>query len=342
MARPNKPWYWKARQAWYVKIDGKRHPLGPDKDQAHRLYHELMAASPHQPPPIQSKYINELLQVFLDWTKQNRAPKTYRGYFDFCDPFEKHYHGLRITELTPAHVYDWLDTRTTWNSTTKRNGIICLMRAMNWGAKMGYIDSNPITGIEKPAANNRTSIVTTDDLTELVGKIRDAAFRELCIVSFDLGCRPQEIKVIEARHVQLDKQRCLIPADEAKGRRARAIYIPTQRSLAIVERLTQQYPDGPIFRNPRGNPWTANAVRCRFRRLEEKIGKRFRQYDFRHGFITRKLLAGVDSHVVASLAGHTNTRMIDQVYSHVAEDHKFMLEAAQKDIISADAEPDLH
>ena len=31
MARRPKPWFWKARDAWYVTIGGERHLLGEDK-----------------------------------------------------------------------------------------------------------------------------------------------------------------------------------------------------------------------------------------------------------------------------------------------------------------------
>ena len=34
MGRPNKMWYWEERGVFCVKIDGKRHNLGPDKDEA--------------------------------------------------------------------------------------------------------------------------------------------------------------------------------------------------------------------------------------------------------------------------------------------------------------------
>ena len=41
MPRQNKPWYWKARGEWCVKINGVRHRLGPDEDKAIRKFHEL-------------------------------------------------------------------------------------------------------------------------------------------------------------------------------------------------------------------------------------------------------------------------------------------------------------
>ena len=45
MPRIPKPWFRKDRQAYFVTINGVRHNLGPDKKQAERLYHELMAKS---------------------------------------------------------------------------------------------------------------------------------------------------------------------------------------------------------------------------------------------------------------------------------------------------------
>jgi hypothetical protein len=60
--------------------------------------------------------------------------------------------------------------------------------------------------------------------------------------------------------------------------------------------IAKANPEGKLFRNTRGQPWTANAVRCRFRRLEDKVGRRWTQSGFRHTWIARKLAAGVDSH----------------------------------------------
>ena len=66
--------------------------------------------------------------------------------------------------------------------------------------------------------------------------------------------------------------------------------------------------------------------------------KRYRQYDFRHTWITRQLVSGIDSHVVAKLAGHADTNMIHKVYSAVADDHKFMLEQAMKGVGASDGD----
>jgi integrase len=295
--------------------------------------------------------------------------------------------------INASHVTAWLNNQPQWNSTTKRNAITALQRGFNWAVKNRGLEKNPIRGMEKPKAKRRTAQVTAEEFEELLQYVEDGPFRDLLIVSYDCGTRPQETKQLEARHLQIDKRRAIIPAEEAKGRIARAIYFPSERSFAIITRLAKEYPTGPLFRNGRGNAWTAFSVKIRFERIQiaeglremkkrgiqsvvtedaiEKLVKtlpkkrknptsgqetkkkdweirqeakrkliakeakqyarRFRQYDLRHSFVTRKLRAGVDSHVVAALVGHKDTKMIDTVYSHVADDFSFMLEQAQKE-----------
>jgi hypothetical protein len=69
------------------------------------------------------------------------------------------------------------------------------------------------------------------------------------------------VKCLEARHIEFDKQRAVIPAEEAKGKRhTRGVYFPTEQSLDIIRRLCEKYPTGPLYRNVRGNKWTGDAV----------------------------------------------------------------------------------
>ena len=235
-------------------------------------------------------------------------------------------------------------------------------------------------------------VVSPEEFDLILRHVKDTAFKELIFVSYDSGARPFEVKELEARHVEVASQRAVIPADEAKGRRApRVIYFPTDRSLEIVRRLCHERPDGKLFVNNRGRPWTAFAVKNRFEDVEvsigieemrnrgiasavtreaveevmktlpkttmDKAGKevprkvwqlrqqakekllvaeareyglRFHHYALRHSRVTDWLISGVDSHVVAKLSGHHDTKMLDKVYSHVQDDYAFMLENAKK------------
>lgn len=327
MARTPKPWYWKARKSWYVTINGERHNLGSDKKEAMDEFHKLMASPSAR---LKNDAVAAVLDDFLTWCEENRAPKTFTRYRDFIQAFIDKHGLLRVRDLHSSQVTAWLNERSTWNSTTKRNAITALMRGFNWAVRNRGLDKNPIKGMEKPEAKRRATVVTENQFEQLLANVKDQAFRDLLILSYDCGARPFEIKRLEGRHVQLDKQRAIIPAEEAKGGIPRAVYFPTARSMKIIRRLVKERSEGPLLRNNRGRPWTDMAVKCRMERLEETVGFRVRHYDLRHTWITRKLIAGVDSHVVAALSGHSDSSMIDQVYSHVADDHRFMLEAAKK------------
>lgn len=332
MARPAKPWYWKARKGWYAYIDGQKTFLGVDRDSAERQFHQIMAKPPELRQPVDGGSVAAVLDDFLTWTEEHRAEKTYTRYKDFCQSFADECGKMPVSGINAGHVTAWLNKQKGWNSTTKRNAITALQRGFNWAVKNRGLDRNPIRGMEKPAAKIRTAVVTPKEFGEILAQVEDQAFRDLLIVSFDSGARPFEVKRLEARHVDLKKQRAIIPREEAKKGIPRAIYFPTKRSLDIIKRLVKEHPDGFLFLNNRGNPWTGFAVKNRFEHLQDKLGKRYRQYDLRHSFITRKLLAGVDSHLVAKLSGHRDSRMIDTVYSHVADDYQFMLQAAKKDM----------
>ena len=87
MARPSKPWYWKARKTWCVYHKGERVHLGPDRAESLRQYHETMAKPQQKRQPAPGGSVVAILDDFLTWTEENRAPKTYTRYRDFIQSF---------------------------------------------------------------------------------------------------------------------------------------------------------------------------------------------------------------------------------------------------------------
>lgn len=357
MGRKPSPWWWDEEQGWYVNYQGKRrflgkHPDGARKPQksdktgkwnAPKLIEDaflvlLGGGEPVPQPTPAGDSVQDVLKDFVKWARENRATLTAERYKQFLEDFinatvDKQLVGLLpVPTLTSKHVTAWLNRKETWGPTTKKNAITAVQAALNWATANRGLDRNPIKGMKKPEAKRRKGVVTPAEFEAILGKVT-GPFADLLTVSYDCGARPFELKDLELRHVDFDKRRAVIPADEAKGRKhTRTIYFPTDRSLEIVRRLCAERAEGPIFRNSRGNKWTGNAVKCYFARLEKIIGKRVKHYDFRRTFITRKIIAGVDSHVVAKLSGHQSTAMIDRHYSAVADDSEFMLKQAERDI----------
>jgi integrase/recombinase XerC len=136
-----------------------------------------------------------------------------------------------------------------------------------------------------------------------------------------VGCRPQEARHIEPRHVELENERIVFPAEESKGKRRRRVIYVQGVSLEIITRLMgARKGDGKLFRNNRGGAWTKFSICNRFHRISQKTGKRMFAYASRHGWATRKLIQGHDHLTLATLMGHTDGSMLARVYSHIDKD----------------------
>lgn len=269
-----KPFFRTARKAWFVQIAGKQTNLGPDRDAAMRRYHELMGQPKQTAPlPVSSTAVLGVLEAFLDWCQKHKAPRTYDWYRDYLESFARSLpRDLAITRLKPFHVQQWLDGQPGWK-TGQRGAIIAVQRVFNWATRMGLIEANPVRSIEKPRSGRREQVITTEQFQAMLSLVRDQPFRDLITTCWECGCRPQEILQVEARHADLDNACWLFPVDEAKGKKhRRAVYL-TDTALEITRRRMQQWPEGPIFRNTDGLPWTPFALNCRFKRLRLSLGR---------------------------------------------------------------------
>ena len=84
------------------------------------------------------------------------------------------------------------------------------------------------------------------------------------------------------------------------------------------------------YHNADGLAWATSAVNCRFCRLKGKLGTKYALYSIRHGFATRKLEAGLDSITVAALMGHSDSAMLNRMYSHVSDHHGYLRDQLNK------------
>src|SRR5262245_28082532 len=90
MPRKHPQPFWRSQtKCWYVQIRGKQHRLHHDREEAFRLYHGLMGRKPETPPPGPSSGVPvlDVLDAFLEWTKNNQARKTYTWYRDNVQHF---------------------------------------------------------------------------------------------------------------------------------------------------------------------------------------------------------------------------------------------------------------
>ncbi len=337
--------FFRSGRGWYVQI-GKQQikladgPENPDTEAAALTrYHEVMAEHgrgapfPTSPPAV-GPSVGEALEKYLDWCQKHRAAKTYSWYKDHLQSFADALPSaavMPVADLKPFHVIEWVDKHPDWSSTTKRGAIGAVQRAFRFAEELGYIDKSPVRRIQKPAPQRRDNPMTPEDFALVLSKVREKdPFRDLLEFTWHSGCRPQEARHIEPRHVHLDAECVVFPKEEAKGRKRPRIILLHGRALEIIRRLMAIRSEGKLFLNRAGRPWKKYAICCRFWRLKKKLGKKFALYDARHGFCQRLLEKGVNHMAVAELLGHANGQMVSTVYSHMNRATSHLKEALRK------------
>lgn len=332
--RHPQPFWREFMQCWYVQIGKKQVKLSPDREEAFRLYYELMGKPPeqqHSPAPSSPSAV-QVIDDFLEWVSRNRAKDTYDIYHRLLQRFAQSLPlTITVAELKPYHVTRVMDANSSiWSNNAKNDFATTVSRCFNWAEKQGLIDKNPIRNVDKPGREAREMALKPAEYTKVMKTVEEPRFRDLLEISWEVGCRPQEIRVIEARHLDFETNRIVFPPREAKGKKYYRIIYLTDRAREILVRLCEEHSSGPVLLNSEGRPWTRHAINCAFCRLEKKIGKKYHLGAFRKGYATEALKAGLDTITVANLMGHVNGAMLSRFYAKVQQDPEFMADAAKR------------
>ncbi|MCD0458958.1 tyrosine-type recombinase/integrase [Roseiconus lacunae] len=320
--RQPKPFFRKQKQCWYVQIEGRRISLGKDKEQAWKRYHEIMAGN--RPIVESTVTVVELLERYLDWVQANRKPTTYDKIRHRLRHFSKHV-GLKtkVMDLAGADLAKWVESEKTWNSTTRSDGIACVIRCFNWAVERRFLSRNPVDKVpDKPKRKRREVVYSPDDWTKLRSFVNDQQFGDFLDFLYETGCRPLEARTMEAHHIDLENEMVVFPPSESKGERNERVIYLSDKAVEICVRNMK--PNGPIFLNTQGRPWTKDSINCRFHRLKKKLGKQACAYGIRHTYATENLKDGMDSLVLSQLMGHVDNSTLARVYAHLSRNPEFL------------------
>ncbi len=325
MARPNKIWYRKDRKTYYVTIDGKLYNLGKDKQAAEKTFHKLMAEE-QQAASVEGVSAAVLMDKFLLWCRDNRAPRTFEWYTDHLQRLLDSLSDQNIAaaDFKPFHVYEAV--RKRWSASYKRGFMVACQRAFRWAVKHGHIDRSPIEHLEKPTASRRDNCPTQAEFDAMLLHVNEQ-FKTLLHIAWETGARPQELFQLKGRHFKGD--RLILNVEESKGKREKRVIYLTEKAAGLIAGLAKMKCDYLLV-NTKGRPWNKQSVGCTMGRIQKKTGKRFCLYDIRHAFATRMLESGLDHLTVAKLMGHKNGSQLAKTYSHIGEKSDFLLKELQK------------
>jgi integrase/recombinase XerC len=337
MRRPE-PYYKKSHHAWYVNLNGRPRRLASEaegEEAAYTKYDKLMAG---RQPVAHDDPVGGLLDRFLEHHKSKSADATFQFYRHALDSFA-HYIGpkLRLSDLKPFHVYDWIDRnhRTIKKATKRgivdtgkpttdnyrRNLIRAVKAAFRWAERREYIDRSPVRYVELPPARSRDVYLMPEQWDKLIAKVAKArdggCLLDILMVMKETGCRPQEVRRVEDRHFKREDRCWEFPVAESKGKKEKRVVLLTDKAFDICQRLALKHPEGPLFRTSAGKPWSRRTLSFRLYRLSGKLGFNICPYAIRHTFATDAIVRGVDLQTIATLMGHVDLGMLSRIYQHI-------------------------
>lgn len=304
--------------------------------EAARELHRLLSVAVEAPGVAtaaepEGPLVEEIVDRFHDYCGDNLRPATDELYRRRLSEFRGACGSLEAGKIQPKDVVEWLDTRA-WGPTTRRTAIIIVRRAFSWSVKHGYLDRDPLTGLDKPNAVRRKAIPTEVDLQKIMAQKMSPQFRDFLEAVASTGCRPGEAAGVEARHFDPRAGTWTIEGKTtSRTGRMRVVYLPP-RVIATCKRLAALNPTGPIYRNSAGSPWDSRSYGKHVRRIRKAagVGPEVVACALRHLFATDALENGVPMATVSELLGHSGTAMVSKYYSHLSDRSAHLREALGK------------
>ncbi len=318
MGRPPQVKWYPSKNAFMVTIHGKRHNLGQEESEANRTYHLLMAEAEASSTPDCEITVGYLARIFLE-SYEHAEIRTHEFYERYVEKFIADKRTLRVAEVKPHMITDWIRRDFPKASPNTKNGAIrAISRMFNWGIKGGRIQiTNPCKGVERPTYEPRQTYIEPENWEVIFRHIaKDDTFLDFVVFMKNTGCRPVEARWMTAKNY--DRVNGLIFwGNREKGKFKNRRILLNSTAKEIVERLIDQYPTGPLLRNSQKKPWKTYSICNRFSRLQRKTGLDFSAYTIRFTFCTDALRKGLDPVKVADLMGHKDLQMVMKVYKQV-------------------------
>lgn len=329
----HEPFFRTDRNAWYIYTPGpdgkpRRKLLAKTKRRAFEIWKAGLAASEavaFSDPlfrTVATKWLERQLQrrdrgeVSADWV--DRASRTV-GRFCGLKP------DLRCSQITPAVAVDWLPKQSS--AAYERTEVGTLKQILKW-AVGSFINSSPLADLKMEKGNRRELLITLEDHRKMVHATQDANFRAMLWFAWWTGARPVELRSLLWEHLSPDCNTATLRKHKTarKVERPRVLYF-NQNAQTLLR--AHKSPSGYVFMNRRGVPWTKDALVRRIGSLRRRTGVAATGYAYRHSFITRALLQGVEAATVAELTG-TSVEMISRNYGHLDKAKSHLSEVANR------------
>ena len=271
MARPAKVWFRKQDGWYYTTIRSQQQRLARDKDEATRLFHELMSREQPEdtdPSGVSPKF-RKLADLFLTRSERSNKPETYRYQKKFLQSFCDAVGKRRVMDLTGNHVSKWFLSHPEWGQSTRAMAIQIIKACLNWGVREGFIHQSPLTKVRREAFVRRERLLTAEEKRRIAAFV-GPSFRDFLFALEQTGMRPfSEAASMTAKMVDFEAGTVtFVQHKTARKGKKRVVYLPPDllllvrklRSNTPRDRSSAPVPTGRGIGTTPGSGWSGSAT----------------------------------------------------------------------------------
>ncbi len=269
------------------------------------------------------------------------SPSTIGGYKK-CRSALVSLHSFPASELTPAAMKAWIQSRTTTLKTI-RNQLSFLRSALDEAVTDGVLQINPVSLVtasryqsDKSSADSNYIVdpLSPDEVDALLASSGNKQWENLFMFAIQTGLRSSELCALRWRdidfigktvHVQNASVVGVIKGTKTKAG-MRKVELNDQAMAVLASQKTFTFmKDGTIFEDPKtNNPWaSADAIRKKaWVPTLRRAGIRYRNpYQTRHTFATRHISQGANLFWLAGQMGHKGPEMLFRHYGSYLKEY---------------------
>ena len=272
-------------------------------------------------------------ELFLDWARSNRKPRTARFYEVCLNQLAREFKGKRLDEIAPFHLEKYKSTRGR-EARVRCNRELATLKAMYNRLGTGkrglgkYDGPNPVVKVEMFHESKGSDRVLDDDEEQRLLGACSEPLRTIVEVAISTGLRVKS-ELLELRWADVDLARARLTILGAYAKNKETVPLPISEDLVEVlrehkRRSMRTAAGDPVFvawKGPRKGKrlrsiTTALKTACRTAKLEGVT-----DHVFRHTFASGLVMSGCDPLTLKELDRWKDISMVTR-YTHLSEKHK--------------------
>jgi integrase len=318
---------------WWINyyIEGRRHreKVGRRSD-AISLYQRRktdarMGIKMPEVRPRRSVLFEEIASDALVYSKEHKA--SYPGDKSTVAKLLPVFGKVPIEDITPQAIKSYLDTRDDLTKTTINRYRGTLSMIFQEAIRHGKAKVNPARLVRLHREDNgRVRFITYAEEAVIRGIIRQRCptHEPELTLALETGMRRGELYSLEWDRVDLERRQLILL--KTKNGTTRVVILTAAAVCALEELRMRRRSDSPkVCLTRYGEPMVSPRAWFELVMLEAVKKQPLLQdvtwHIFRHTYISRLVMAGVDLRTVQELAGHKDIKMTTR-YAHLAPAHK--------------------